>query len=230
MCTLDKLNDKTTQTAFNKKVVSATQHLQAYVKHRLYIAESTRIIPKNMYNSNDIIDEGVAKLYEAGYNIDADAATIRIKLFKIVDADLDVMFKKEKFHQNTMSTNSILEDELDGLDEKFTVDGGFDFIMNEELNDISYKQDNEAKHVFLYDDNNALIKNALEISDLSLKRNKHLLGKFYTWLPLRVSDIVDLFVFGKLTFEEIAVVKSIEIKRVERVLKLAIEDFKEHLD
>ncbi len=230
MCTLDKLNDKTTQTAFNKKVVSATQHLQAYVKHRLYIAESTRIIPKNMYNSNDIIDEGVAKLYEGGYNIDADAATIRIKLFKIVDADLDVMFKKEKFHQNTMSTNSILEDELDGLDEKFTVDGGFDFIMNEELNDISYKQDNEAKHVFLYDDNNALIKNALEISDLSLKRNKHLLGKFYTWLPLRVSDIVDLFVFGKLTFEEIAIVKSIEIKRVERVLKLAIEDFKEHLD
>ena len=75
-----------------------------------------------------------------------------------------------------------------------------------------------------------VIKNALEISDISLKRNKHLLGKLYTWLPLRVSDIVDLFVFGKLTFEEIAIVKAIETKRVERVLKLAIEDFKDHLD
>ena len=229
MRSIDKLNDKTTQTEFNKKVVSATQHLQAYVKHRLYIAESTRIIPKNMYKSNDIIDEGVAKLYEAGYNIDADLASIKISLFKIVDADLDDMFKKEKFHQNTMSTDAILKDELDGLEEKFTIDGGYDFIMNDELNDISYNQDNDTKHVFLYNDNNPYIKNALEISDLSLKRNKHLLGKYYTWLPLKVSDIVDLFVFGKLSFEDIAIVKSIEITRVERVLKLAIEDFKEHL-
>ena len=230
MCSTDKLNDKTTQTEFNKKVVSATQHLQAYVKHRLYIAESTRIIPKNMYKSNDIIDEGIAKFYEAGYNIDDDEATIKIKLFKIVDSDLDELFKKEKFHQNTMSTNSILEDELDGLDETFTVDGGYDFIMKDDLNDISYKQDNDTKHVFLYNDNNSIIKNALDISDISLKRNKHLLGRLYTWLPLRVSDIVDLFVFGKLTFDEIATVKAIETKRVERVLKLAIEDFKEHLD
>ena len=121
MCAIDKLNDKTTQTEFDKKVISATQHLQAYVKHRLYIAESTKIIPKNMYKSNDIIDEGVAKFYENGYNIDADENAIKIELFKIVDSDLDELFKNESFHQNTMSTDSILKDELDGLDEEFTV-------------------------------------------------------------------------------------------------------------
>ncbi|PQV45063.1 hypothetical protein CLV33_11530 [Jejuia pallidilutea] len=229
MCTIDKLTDKNTQTEFNKKVVSATQHLQAYVKHRLYIAESTKIIPKNMYKSHDIIDEGIAKFYEQGYNIDADAASIKIELFKIVDTDLDELFKKEAFHQNTMSTHSILIDELDGLDEAFTADEGFDFIMNEELSDISYHQDHENKQVFVYDDKNAAIENAFEISNISTKRNKHLLGKYYTWLPLKVSDIVDLFVFGKLSFEDIATIKNIEVKRVERILELAIEDFKEHL-
>ena len=229
MCNVDKLTDKATLKEFNKKVVSATQHLQAYVKHRLYIAESTKIIPKNMYKSHDIIDEGIAKFYENGYNIDADAATIKIELFKIVDNDLDELFKKEAFHQKTMSTHTILEDELDGLEESFTADEGFEFIMNEELSDISYHQDHEEKQVFVYDDNNMSIQNAFEISDISTNRNKHLLGKFYTWLPLRVSDIVDLFVFGKLSFEEIAKVKNIEAKRVERVLELAIEDFKEHL-
>ncbi|TBN06334.1 hypothetical protein EYD45_00150 [Hyunsoonleella flava] len=229
MCTIDKLNDKTTRTAFDKKVISATQHLQAYVKHRLYIAESTKIIPKNMYKSNDIIDEGIAKFYEQGYNVDANAAKIKIELFKIVDSDLDDLFKNEAFHQNTMSTDEILKDELDGLDEAFTADEGFEFIMHDELSDISYHQDQEDKHVFVYDDNNALIQNAFEISDISTKRNKHLLGKYYTWLPLRVSDIVDLFVFGKLSFEDIATVKNIEVKRVERILELAIEDFKEHL-
>ncbi|WP_298238140.1 hypothetical protein [uncultured Algibacter sp.] len=229
MCTIDKLNDKTAQTVFNNKVISATQHLQAYVKHRLYIAESTKIIPKNMYKSNDIIDEGIAKFYEQGYNVDAEIAVIKIELFKIVDADLDDLFKKEAFHQNTMSTDSILKDELDGLDENFTVDEDFDFIMNEELSDISYHQDQEDKHVFVYDDSNASIQNAFEISDISTNRNKHLLGKYYTWLPLRVSDIVDLFVFGKLSFKEIATIKNIEAKRVKRILELAIEDFKGHL-
>lgn len=229
MCTIDKLNDRTARIAFDNKVISATQHLQAYVKHRLYIAESTKIIPKNMYKSNDIIDEGIAKFYEQGYNVDADASHIKITLFKIVDADLDDLFKNEAFHQNTMSTDSILKDELDGLDEEFTADEGFDFIMHEELSDISYHQDQEDKHVFVYDDNNSSLLNAFEISDMSTKRNKHLLGKYYTWLPLRVSDIVDLFVFGKLSFDEIATVKNIEARRVERILKLAIEDFKEHL-
>ena len=229
MCSLEKLNNKAAQNAFNKKVVTATQHLRAYVKHRLYIAESTGVVPKNMYNSNDLIDEAIAKFYEQGYNVDADALAIKLKLFKIVDTDLDDIFKKEAFHKNTLSTDTILREELDGLEEKFTVDEDFDLIMNEELSDISYKQDQEDKHIFVYDDNNTMIQNAFEISDISSTRNKHLLGKIYTWLPLRVSDIVDLFIFGKLSFEEIAKVKNIEAKRVERILELAIEDFKEHL-
>lgn len=229
MCSLEKLNDKTAQQAFNHKVVSVTQHLRAYVNHRLYIAESTGIIPKHMYNSTDLIDEAIAKFYEEGYNVDAEAMAIKLKLFKIVDTDLDDLFKKEAFHKNTISTDTILHEELDGLEEHYTVDEDFDFIMNEELNDISYKQGQENKSVFVYDDVNTLIESAFEISDSSSTRNKHLLGKIYTWLPLRVSDIVDLFIFGKLSFEEIANVKNIEAKRVERVLELAIQDFKEHL-
>lgn len=226
MCSLEKLNDKATQTAFNKKVVSVTQHLQAYIKHRLYIAESIGVIPKNMYISNDFIDEGIAKFYENGYDIDMDTDAIKIKLFKIVDTDLDTLFKKEAFHKNTMSTNSILEEELDNLEENFTVDEGFDFVMNEELDDISYKQDDKHKHLFLYDDNNSSIINALEIEDISAIHNKNLLGKFYTLLPIKVSDIVDLFIFGRLTYDEIAEVKNTETKRVERVISLVMEAFK----
>ena len=167
MCSLENLNNKATQTAFNKKVVSVTQHLRAYVNHRIYIAESTGVIPKNMYNSNDFIDEAIAKFYENGYNIDDENLAIKLKLFKIVDSDMDDLFKKEAFHKNTMSTHSILQEELDGLDEKFTVDEDFDFIMNEELNDISYQQDNKHKHVFVYADNNSSLMNAFEIEDLS---------------------------------------------------------------
>ncbi len=229
MCSIDKLNDKTTLNIFNKKVISATQHLHAYIKHRLYICESKGIIPKNMYISNDFIDEAIAKFYEEGYDVDMDAFAIKIKLFKIVDSDLDELFKKEAFHQNTLSTSSILEEELDGLEENFTVDEGFDFIMNEELNDISYKQNQKQKHIFLYDNDTTSIKNVLEAEDMSVLHNKNVLGKFYTLLPLKVSEIVDLFVFGRLSYNEVAEIKKIEAKRVERILNLTIESLKKHL-
>jgi len=230
MCSIEKINDKTTKTAFDKRVITATQHLQTYVKHRLYIAESTGVIPKNMYSSNGIIDDAIADYYEEGYNIDSDVSAIKLKLFKIVDADLNTLFKNEAFHKNTISTNSILEEELDDLKEKYTVDADMDFVMNEDLNDISYKQDHRHKHLFLYDDNDSSVLNAFEIEEESVNDSKQILGNLYSWLPLNVSNIIDLLVFGKLSFEEISKVRAIEVKRVEFIFNEVKNKFKDHID
>jgi hypothetical protein len=227
---MENLNNKATKKAFDKRVISATQHLHAYIKHRLYIAESTGIIPKNMYKSNGIIDEAIAKYYEEGYDIDSDVSIIKLKLFKIVDSDLNTLFKKEAFHKNTISTNSILEEELDDLEEKYTVDADMDFVMNEDLSDISYQQDHKHKHLFLYDDNDSSILNAFEIEEESLNNSKQILGSLYSWLPLNVSNIIDLLVFGKLSFEEISKVRSMEVKRVEFIFNEVKEKFKDHID
>lgn len=230
MCSIEKLNNKATQTAFEKKVISASQQLFSYINHRLYIAEHTGVIPKNMYTSREIIDEAIAKFYETGYNIDIEVNPLKLKLFKYVDTDLNLIFKKEAFHKNTISTNSILEEELDGLEENYTMDADWDFVMNEELNDISYKQDHKHKHLFLYDDNDNSVLSTFEMEDLSAKKSKELLGNLYSWLPLNVSSIIDLLVFGKLSFEEISRVKSIEIKRVEFIYEEVKSKFKDHLD
>lgn len=230
MCSMENLNDKATKKAFDKRVITATQHLHSYVKHRLYIAESTGVIPKNMYSSNGIIDEAIATYYEEGYNIDSDVSTIKLKLFKIVDTDLNTLFKKEAFHQNTISTNSILEEELDELKEKYTIDGDMDFVLNTDLSDISYKQDHRHKHLFLYDDNDSSILNAFEVEEETLNDSKQKLGSLYSWLPLNVSNIIDLLVFGKLSFEEISKIRSIEVKRVEFIFNEVKEKFKDHID
>ena len=45
------------------------------------------------------------------------------------------------------------------LEEKYTIDDDLDFVMNEELNDISYQQDHKHKHLFLYDeDDNSVLE------------------------------------------------------------------------
>mgnify|MGYP003664331533 CR=1 FL=1 len=230
MCSIEKLNDKATKTAFDKRVISATQYLYPFVNHRLYIAESTGIIPKNMYSPNGIIDESIAQLYEHGYDIDSSVSSIKIQLFKFASSYIDSLFKKEAFHKDTTSTSSILEEELDDLEEKYTIDADWDFVMNEELNDISYQQDHKHKHLFLYDDHNNSVLNAFEIEGLSSNKSKQLIGSLYSWLPFNVSNIIDLLVFGKLRFEEIAKVKSIEVKRVEHIYEEVKSKFKDHID
>ncbi|MBT8286464.1 MAG: hypothetical protein KJO00_00485, partial [Bacteroidia bacterium] len=72
MSTFENLSSKSAKTAFDKKVLSAIQYLHPYVKHRIFLGETKGILPRNMYKSVDIIDEGIAKLYLNGYNIDAD--------------------------------------------------------------------------------------------------------------------------------------------------------------
>jgi len=222
MSTFEKITDQKTQLAFDKKVLSASQQLHPYVKHRLYIAESTGVLPKNMFSSNGIIDDSIATFYENGYDIDCDTNRIKLKLFKIVDADLDALFKREAFHKNTISTNAILEEELDGLDERFTIDDDWEFIKGEELPD-------EQNDVFLYD-NNSSILNAFDIEHISENNSQKALGNLYTWLPLNISNIVDLHVFGKLNFEEIAKVKNMEPSRVEFIFDEIMKKFKDHID
>lgn len=230
MSTLEKLNDKATQTAFNKKVVSASQQLHPYVKHRLYIAESMGIIPKKMYVSNGIIDESIIKLYEKGYDVDMHPHLLKLKLFKIVDANLEVIFKKESFHKNTISTNTILAEELETLEENYTIDDGFDYIMNEDLDDISYQQNGHNKHLFLYDDRENSVLNAFDYSTSNTNKSKEIIGNIYSKLPINVSNIIDLYVFGKLSIKDIAKVKALEVKRIERIIDTVKKTFETNLD
>jgi len=226
MSSLQKLQDKSSQTEFDKKVLGAIQHLHPYVKHRLYIAESKGIIPKNMYHSNGMIDEGIAVLYENGINVDDEALAVKLHLFEIVDGLLDELFEKEAFHTQTMSTNSILEEEMDSLEEVFTVDAGNDFIMQDELTDISYQNEDKHKHIFLYDNNESSIIKAFELEDVSAVDTSKLLGKFYSRAPQRAVDIIDLYVFGKLDHAEIARVKKIDIKGVQKIIKKVRKGFR----
>ena len=228
MSTLDKLSSKTSQNAFDKKVLSTIQHLHPYVKHRIYIGESKGILPKNMFKANGIIDEAIAILYQNGFNIDEETMGIKLKLFKIVDNELELLFKKEAFHQNTMSTDHILKEELDRLKEDFTMDANLDVILNTELDDISYHQD-EGDHVYVYSDKDSNILKTFEIEDLSHKDARVAFRKIYRWLPMNVSDIVDLYAFGKLEIEEIAEIRNLEISRIKNILEAVRKRFHDHL-
>lgn len=229
MSTLQELSSKSAKITFDKKVLSAVSHLHPYVKHRIYIAETSGILPKNMYSSNGIIDECIIQLYNNGFNIDAERKAVKLELFKLIDNYMNDLFKKEVFHKNTISTSEMRKREIAKLGEEYTIDADLDLILNTELNDISYQREKDNE-LYLYEDKETSILRAFEVSNLPAKRTPEVFGRFYSWLPINISNIIDLYIFGNLEFDEISKIKHITPSRVELIFDRVKKSFRTHID
>jgi len=215
---------------FSKKLLSVVPHLHPYVKHRIYIAESTGILPKNMYCSNGIIDDAIVTLYNDDHlDIAMDTLSLELKLFRIADHLIDELYLNEGWHQQCISTNYFLKEELNKLEENFTSEADNELIMTEDLNDISYHQNTENKQLFIYDDEDSAILKVIKSEESSETKKQKLLGKFYSWLPIKTSKIIDLFVFGKLNFEEIARIQNITAQEVKETIIDVRKSFRKNL-
>lgn len=227
--TLNKFKRPDDQQEFNKKLLSVIPHLHPYVKHRLYIAESIGILPRNMYCSNGIIDDSIVKLYQEHFDIDMDRLTLELTLFKISDQLIDELYEKEGWHQQSVSTQDFLNVELEKLQEIFTIQANQELIMNEDLDDICYRQKLQSKTFFVYDNMDSEILKIIDPEPANSYRKQKLLGKFYSWLPLETSKIIDLFVFGKLNFDEIAFVMELHPKSVKETIVDVRKSFRQNL-
>ena len=230
METSENQREKLDKKDYDNKILSIVHYLHPYVKQRLYIAENVGILRKNLYCSNGIIDDSIIKMHDKGYDCDNDAECIKLKLFETVDDYLEELFVKEGVHRKTISTSTLLKEELDRLEESFTIDADEDYMMLEQLDDISYHQNNDDYEIFVFDDHNSKIMNELDLEFESQLKNRKLVGKFYNWLPIRVANIVDLYTFGKLSFNEIAQIKHIEVSRVEKILKEVKKRFRGNVE
>ena len=101
--------------------------------------------------------------------------------------------------------------------------------MNEDLNDISYHQNSESKQLFIYNDTDSDIHKIIKSENFSENKKQKLLGKFYSWLPIETSKIIDLFIFGKLNFQEIAQIRGITTQEVKEIIINVRKSFRRNL-
>ena len=217
---------------FGKKILAVSHYLHPYVKHRLYTAETLGVIPKNMYKSNGIIDDSIVKLYDDFEGTIEDVEDLKVELFAEASIVLDDIFKKESFHTKTLSVSAILNEELELMEEKFEIDIDWDVLLYEELDDISYHQTDIEKPKLLYEDAEQNIIRTLEIheTDTLSDKNRSILNKIYHWLPFETSNIIDLYVFGQLSFDEIAKVKKISPSEVEKIIDTVKKSFRKNIN
>lgn len=216
-----------------KKTLTVVHMLYPYTKQRIRVGENLGYFPRNMYRSNEIIDEVVIEVYEKGIHDTKDAEALRLIMFDLLNGKLTALFETEEWHKDAISTKSILEEELKQLEEKFTFDAGNDLIMNEELDDISYHQNDGEETALPYDDAEEGVKIFLGLDKIKRHENfndRTALRKVYYKLPVNTSNIVDLYILGKLSFNEIASILKLEVSEVKEIIGFVRETIKNQLE
>lgn len=220
-------------SSFEKKTLSIVHLLHPYVKQRLVVGENLGILPKNMFKPNEVIDDAILGIYENGTNRNIELNELRLLMFELTNRKLQSLFEDEKWHKNSISTKILLEEELKQLEENFTVDAGNDLIMDEELDDISYHQNDHEVYSLASDGSQENIMELLDLENTSVfdkKENKNNFDRMYKLLPLQTSNVVDLYILGKLNIQEISYVLDVDIVEVKRIIGFVKENFKKHIN
>lgn len=216
-----------------KKTLTIVHMLQPYAKQRIRVGEILGYFPKNMYKSNEILDEVVLETYEQGFQNSKNSEELRLAMFDILNKRMAALFQSEEWHKDSISTREILEEELKQLEENFTMDGGNDLIMNEELDDISYHQNDSAPKELPYDEEEEGVKTFLgldKIEQFEEYNDRNMLRKVYYNLPVNTSNIVDLYILGKLSFHEISGILNMEVGAVKEIVNSVRETIKKQLE
>jgi DNA-directed RNA polymerase specialized sigma24 family protein len=217
----------------DKKTLSTVQLLHPYVKQRIRVAENLGIFPRNMYKSNEIIDEVVLKVYEEDLHKSLNQDDLRIAMFKLTFDRMNELLASEEWHKDAISTKLILEDELKQLEENFTMDADNDLIMNEDLDDISYHLNDKEGASLPYDEQEEGVKVLLGIDraeNAALWDDRKQIRKLYYKLPLNTSNIVDLYILGKLSFAEIASILKTEMAEVKEIVNFVKDKFRKQME
>lgn len=229
MTTINKNSDQNAE----KKILTIVHLLQPYTKQRIRVGEMLGYFPRNMYKSNEIIDEVVLETYEQGFHKSKNAEDLRLAMFDLLNKRILTLLQSEEWHKDTISTRYILEEELKQLEENFTTDGGNDLVMNEELDDISYHQNDSGPKELPYDEEEEGVKTFLgldKVKQFEAYDDRNTLRKVYYKLPVNTSNIVDLYILGKLSFNEIAGILKMEVGEVKEIVSFVRETIKNQLE
>ena len=225
-------NKRNSNQLDDKKTLSLVHQLQPYVKQRVRVGEILGYFPRNMYKSNEIIDDVVADIYEKGAHKTNDHENLKRLMFDSACQKLSQLYESEEFHKNSISTKDMLEKELKDLEEEYTLDADNDPIMAEDLDDISYRQQQLIQGQLPYDEAFEGVKSFLDIHLDSQPKaaSRRSLRRVYYNLSIEESNLIDLYILGKLSFYEIASILKWDVAEVKRKIKNVRDNIKNQLD
>jgi len=191
---------------FYTKISTLEPDLKKFMSRSLKAAENQAAVDRGFYNADELLDEIYLEVFKefADY---MDADKLKTILFSKAIQKIE---EKKIIEQETpeyVSTEKMLKDEMNALDEKFTTQADGDLILNTELDDISYKQTMERPNKLILDTTleEQLIKK-LDIDDslLPSMERRTTFGALFNNIPPRSKSVLELFAFGNRSEREIS--------------------------
>ena len=217
---LHKLKKENNFDEFYKKISKDIMGLKKFAFSKLKLAEKEGLIDKGFYDANGILDEVYLEVFNT-LSKDTDEKQLKQTLFLKTIKKIDEKIDKENQFSKNINIDDVLKEELNLLNEDYSVEADGDYVFDEELDDISYKQNNFKPSHFILDQPMELeLTGKLDLSDASLfsDRNRILFGATFYTLPPISKTIIELFVFGNQEISEIAKTLSTDEKTVGKVI------------
>jgi len=222
MVQFKKENDK---LDFNNLLLKDLHQVKRYITKRLSTALTKGNLPKGKYKVDDFIDQLFIEVYDHFDEVQ-NKEELHLWLFKKADELLDDTIADEEFDDYFFrNIDDYSKPEWDAMEEKFSTDGGGDYVMIDELDDISYpKNDYILNHVFIEDDKKQLIdKLDKELGEENIRKHAEMVLHN---LPLPMRTVFELATEYQFTLEEIAIIRN---QRFEEVSQL-MEDARKNLE
>lgn len=208
-------------SAFNDLVLSIMPEIKKYIKGRISAAIHQGHFSSGKYKSDDFIDQLFIEIYD---NLDEVKSKNEFYkwLFKKTNQLLDDIMVEEEFNDLFFKNiDDYSKSEFKGMIEKYTTDGGGDFIMIEELNESSFnpKKAEELSPFFIENGEEELIEKIDK--ELTAEDIHHHISFVLASLPLTMRNVYDLFYSAQFSIEEIAEITNISPLEVDDLLKEA---------
>jgi DNA-directed RNA polymerase specialized sigma24 family protein len=223
-----RLNQETEFEEFYKKSFASIPSLKKFAASKLKLAENEGLIDKGFYDPNEILDEVFLEVFKI-YSHDIDEKHLRQTLFLRTIQKINHKIEKENQFAEDLNIDTILKDELNLLKENYSVEADGDYIFDEDLDDISYKQNSFNPAQFILDQPMELeITGKLDLNDTALfsDQTRALFGATFYTLPPISKNIIELYVFGNQDILEI----SETLKVSEDTVRKVIDRVKERLE
>ncbi len=212
---LKKVGDK---EAFNTLILKILPSIKKYINGRLITAINNGHFSKNKYNADEFVDQLFIEVYDHIEEV-KKADDFYLWLFIKTDELLEDIIVEEEFDEFFFKNiDDYTKPEWDEMEEKFSTDGDGDLLMIEELDDISYNHnDYTLNHVFIEDDEQKYIaKLDKELSEVEAQKH---IAMVLRKLPIQMQSVFDLFANYNFNIEEIAKIKMITTKEVNKLLQ-----------
>ncbi|TXD48623.1 RNA polymerase sigma factor [Polaribacter sp. IC073] len=215
---LIKLKQENFDVPFYDVLLEIVPDVRKYIIKRIQTAIQKSNFPKDKFSPNDFIDQLFIETYEHIENF-SNEDEFYIWLYKKTDELLDDALVEEEFDELFFKNiDDYSKPEWDEMQEKYSVDGGGDLLMIDELDDISCHHNNYVlNHVFVENIEKALI----EKIDKNLNNEEiqsHIALVLHN-LPLAMRTVFELYTNQHLELKEIAEIRNITLEEVTQLLK-----------